>query len=378
MKKKNWFEKLMVCLLCVCVLMSLFACTNSAETKPTVDADAGNSEQAETDDQQETQDSQSPSSTEIPEEDKIVMGSASDVVPNRKYKIAYANFNDENPVAVEVRDGFVAAAEEYGVELWVMDNQLDPVVANANADMAIAAGDVDFYIQYNQNMEINSVIGEKFLEAGIPAVAVQVQMITGDGYEFPFYGMDNYATGVLAGQMLGQAAMEKWGADADITFFCLGYPESGALFQERAQGATDGVLESYPDIRVVDESTTGNPDVARQRTADFLTANPEGKIIIWTHADEITPSVLAAIDASGRREDVLVASGAMTMSMLDMIRADDTIMVGTIDLMLGDWGWDLLPRIITALNEGESLPQKMITPFDIVTPENVDEKYPAA
>ena len=361
-------KKYLVLVFCFCLLFTS-ACGTAAPATTT--APAATTTPAAT-----TAAPVTPATTPVQEKEAEDFNVTNEVVPNRPYKIVFANSNDQNPICVEVRDGFIEAAKDYGIELWVMDNKLDPAVANSNVDMAIAAGDVDYYIQYNQVAESNTVLGDKLLKANIPSVAVQVPMVTPDGHAFPFYGMDNYGTGYLAGEMLGKSALEKWGPDEDYTFFCLGFPESGELFQQRAQGSRDGVMLSFPDIKIVDESTTGKQEVARQRTVDFLTANPEGKILIWTHSDEVTASVIVAVEASNRTEDTLIVSNAMAKSMLDMIREPETIIAGTIDLLLGEWGSDLMPLLITALNEGTDLEERRITPFDIVTPQNVQEKYP--
>lgn len=52
-----------------------------------------------------------------------------------------------------------------------------------------------------------------------------------------------------------------------------GHPESGVNFIERAEGCKDAVKAVMPEVIITEISTDGDPEVTRQRTADYLTAN---------------------------------------------------------------------------------------------------------
>lgn len=297
-----------------------------------------------------------------------------DVTPNEKYTFVYANWSAANSFSVQVQEGFVAACDYYGVELVCLDNLVDPIQANANCDTAITMG-ADFYFQYNQDEEINNAIGEKLYEAGIAGIAIQVPMAA-ESYQFPSYCIDNYNTGLMAGDMLADAAIEKWGADEEYILFAMGYPESGVMFQQRAQGGIEGVKAKLSQIEVFENSTEGDTEVARQRMTDFLTAHPEGKILVWTNADHVALGELAAIEAAGRQDDVLLVSNALDISALTTLRDPDSVFVGTIDFNAYNWGWELVPKAIEWLNTGVECDKEMSPSSVALTKEMVKEYYP--
>ncbi len=297
-----------------------------------------------------------------------------DITPDREYTFVYANWSAANSFSVNVQEGFIAACEYYGVKLVCLDNLVDPIQANANCDTAITMN-ADFYFQYNQDEEINNAIGQKLYDAGIKGIAIQVPMAAGD-YQFPSYCIDNYNTGVQAGEMLADAAIAKWGADETYTVFLMGYPESGAMFQQRAAGARDGVASKLSNVNFFENSTEGDTEVARQRMADFLTAHPDEKILVWTNADHVALGELAAIEAASRQDDVLLVSNALDTSALPALRISD-VFVGTIDFNSFNWGWQLVPKAIEWLNSGAECDKELIPSSVSLTKDIIDVYYPA-
>lgn len=297
-----------------------------------------------------------------------------DITPDREYTFVYANWSAANSFSVNVQEGFIAACEYYGVKLVCLDNLVDPIQANANCDTAITMN-ADFYFQYNQDEEINNAIGQKLYDAGIKGIAIQVPMAAGD-YQFPSYCIDNYNTGVQAGEMLADAAIAKWGADETYTVFLMGYPESGAMFQQRAAGARDGVASKLTNVNFFENSTEGDTEVARQRMADFLTAHPNEKILVWTNADHVALGELAAIEAASREDDVLLVSNALDTSALPALRISD-VFVGTIDFNSFNWGWQLVPKAIEWLNTGVECDKELVPSSVSLTKDIIDVYYPA-
>lgn len=353
-------KKFLCLLLSLLMVLSLAACSNSTEEPATDDTEA---EVPNTETEQEV-------SSEWDKYEKY------DVTPNEEYTFVYANWSAANSFSVNVQEGFIAACEYYGVELVCLDNLVDPIQANANCDTAITMG-ADFYFQYNQDEEVNNEIGKKLMDAGIKAISIQVPMAAGDtDYQYPAYCIDNYGTGIQAGEMLADAAIEKWGADEQYTLFALGYPESGAMFQQRSQGAIEGVTSKLANVEVFENSTEGDTEVARQRMADFLTAHPEGKILVWTNADHVALGELAAIEAAGREDDVLLVSNALDISAVSTLRDPDSVFIGTIDFNAFGWGWELVPKAIEWLNTGVECEKEMAPSSIAMNKETVAEYYP--
>ena len=297
-----------------------------------------------------------------------------DIKPNKKYKMAFANWNDQNSFSIIVRDSFTAAAKYYGVEMMLLDNKENPVQANTNVDVAIVAK-VDAYFQYNQDEAVNRRIAQKLKAAKIKAIAVQVPMGDNDP-DLPFYVINNYGTGAVGGELLANTAKAKWGANTPMSLFIANLPEAGEYFIQRGKGAIEAAKKILPQLEVTEISTKGNPEVARQMTADFLTAHPKGKILMWCHMDQMTMGMLSAIKAANRLDDCLIVSAAAHPTMFQEIRNPKSIVLGTVAHFPEQWGWDVVPQVIRWLNDGVRPKSPQSPPFVMLTRENIDQYYP--
>ena len=294
-----------------------------------------------------------------------------DIYAEDTYKIAYANWNDENSISVIVRDSVLDACEYYGVECMVFDNKQDANQAMTNADTAIQAC-VDYYLNFNQDESINAAIAAKLEEAGIPLISIQTK--ARDGVD-PEYHIDNYKFGTLCGNLMVEEAGKRWGEEQPILFVA-GHPEAGVNFIQRADGVKDSVAEFLPDTEVYEISTEGDPEVTRQRTTDFLTAHPEGKIMMWCHIDQNTMGMLAAVKAAGREDDVIITSCGANPVAFDELIDESSPLIGTVAQFSERFGWDLLPMVINHLNTGEKPQLETIPPLDIITRDNIATYYP--
>jgi ABC-type sugar transport system substrate-binding protein len=302
-------------------------------------------------------------------------------LPKNDIRVVWTMFNGENPVAREIETGFLAAAKDIGpkLDLWVMDNKLDPVVMNANVDMAISAGDVDYFILYTNHIESNPQLMTKLTEAGIPVITQGTAAIADDGTEAPvfFTATDNYDSAFIAGEALGKAAVERGWTEDECVFLRMGFDEAGGVFLIRNEGAMAGIQSIFPNIEIIESSSTGSAEVAHQRTTDVLQTLPKDKKLLgWTHSDDVTGAMMAAAQTAGRDKDVLLASNGLNLSMLDMLRDPDTIIVGSIDLSFTQWGTTILTYVINYLNDGTPVPMEINAPIKLITPQNVNEYYP--
>jgi ABC-type sugar transport system substrate-binding protein len=301
------------------------------------------------------------------------------VKPNRPYRVVFTMFAGTNPVAREIETGFVKAAAEYGINLWVMDNELDPVKMNANADMAIAAGDVDFYVLYTNDIASNPQIMDKLVAAEIPVLTIATTAKAANGTEAPLFFSpdDNYDSAFLSAKSLAQAAKDKGWKDTDCVFVSMGFLEAGGVFLTRTKGALDGMKSVFPNVEYIETSSTGKTDVAFQRTADILMTLPKDKKFLgWAHSDDVTASLLAALENAGRVDDGLLVSNGLSMQMLNMLREPGGIIVGSIDLNFQKWGFLILEHAIKYLNDGTPIPKIINAPYELLTPATVNAKYP--
>ena len=293
---------------------------------------------------------------------------------NRPFRIAYANWNDENSVAIIVRDSVVEAAQFYGLEVVVMDNRQDPLQAMTNAQTAIQM-EVDFYLNFNQDESINAAIAELLEENGIPLISLQTMARIGVD---PAYHVNNPEIGYICGEMLVEEAQIRWPdvPEEEIILFIAGHPEAGVNFIQRAEGVIDAVTSRMPGVRVVEISTDGSPETTRQRTADFLTAHPQGRILMWCHIDQNTMGMLAAVRAADREDEVIITSFGANPVIFHELLDPDSAVIGTVAQFSERFGWDILPMIIRHLNDGTPIPLTTMPPMAIITGDNLEHYFP--
>lgn len=359
-------KKLLALMLAVIMVLSLVACgATNAETNEEANVSAEQDTVAEA--------SGPIAHTEVEIKWPAIIEVNEDVYANKAYKIAYANWNDENSISIIVRDSVLDACKYYGVECMVFDNKQDANQAMTNCETAIQAG-VDYYLNFNQDESINAAIAQKLEDAGIPMISIQTK--ARDGVD-PEYHIDNYKFGTLCGELMVEEAAKRW-PDENPILFVAGHPESGVNFIQRANGCIDSVTAAMPETEVFEISTEGDPEVTRQRTADFLTAHPEGKIMMWCHIDQNTMGMLAAVKAAGRLDDVIITSCGANPVAFEELKKEDSPILGTVAQFSERFGWDLLPMVIEHLNDGTKPPLETIPPLDIITKDTLYIYYPDA
>lgn len=294
------------------------------------------------------------------------------------HRVVFTQFSGTNPVASDLAKGFESAAKKLGVDLWVMDNKLDPVQMVNNANLAVSAGDVDFYILYTNDIASNPQIMDILVAADMPVLTIATDAVASNGTRAPliFSMEDNYGLAYESASYLGNYAKDLGWAEEDLIFISMGFLEAGGVFLERSRGALEGIQSAYPNIEYVETSSTGSAEVARQRTVDILTNNPGKKFLCWTHSDDVTAGMIAAIETNVGKENGLIVSGGLNVGMLDMLRNPEGILVGSIDSNWLGWGDYVLPMIINYLENGVELDPIISAPYEFLTPKTVDNKYP--
>jgi ABC-type sugar transport system substrate-binding protein len=290
----------------------------------------------------------------------------------------FTQFNGVNPVARDLATGFENAAKKLGVDLWVMDNKLDPVQMVTNANLAVSAGNVDFYILYTNDIASNPQIMDILVGAGIPVLTIATAAVASNGTTAPliFTMEDNYNLAFESASYLGKQAKDLGWKEEDLVFISMGFLEAGGVFLERSRGALEGMKSVYPNIKFVQTSSTGRAEVARERTVDIITNNPGKKFLAWTHSDDVTAGMIAAIETSVGKQNGRIVSGGLNVGMLDMLRDPNGILVGSIDSNWLGWGDYVLPMIIDYLEKGIKLPATINAPYEFLTPATVGKKYP--
>ncbi|HFC11272.1 MAG TPA: DeoR family transcriptional regulator, partial [Anaerolineae bacterium] len=127
-----------------------------------------------------------------------------------KHVIGFANQSETASFAVAVRRGLErAAAARNDIDLVITDNKLSGVEALRVANHLIDRR-VDVAIEYQIDHRSGNLIMDKFQRANIPVIAVDIPMVGAT-----FLGIDNYRSGYVAGEALGQWVMQQWQGQFD-------------------------------------------------------------------------------------------------------------------------------------------------------------------
>jgi len=111
-------------------------------------------------------------------------------------------------------------------------------------------------------------------------------------------------------------------------------------------------------------------------TTDFLTRNPNQKVIIWAHVDSMAIAALTATRNANREADLLVSATGGEAAVLPEIRKTNGTYVGTFSFFPETWGQDILDLAVKVARK-QTVPE-VTRPWKqvFVTRENIGQLYP--
>jgi hypothetical protein len=140
--------------------------------------------------------------------DELRFRMTAEIRRRKRYRIGYAAQRQNSSFAREVHASLVAAAPRSDIELIVVDNRYQPKIALRNADHLVRHN-VDLVIEFQTDEAIAPEIASRYLEAGIPIIAIDIPH-PGATY----FGANNYQAGrarrTLSGP-LGEEPMARRG-----------------------------------------------------------------------------------------------------------------------------------------------------------------------
>lgn len=299
-----------------------------------------------------------------------------DTKTDGKIKVGFANLTDAGDYMVWVKKGMEKAAKDAGVELICVDNQGDGATAVKNIDTLISAG-VQCVIEYMNDSAINSQIKDILDEKGIPVIAVDVPVENAKGAA-TYMGGDNRKAGLICGENLGQAAVDKWGGEVDlyISVETMSNGESNTL---RTGGILEGVRSKVdvPDDKVVKVDGKDKTAESQKVVTDALTANPGAKrILIGCNQDDETQGAFAAVEIANRQDQVLLAGcGPFNSTFENLRKAEPNFWIGSASFSPEQYGEVAIPLAIDLI-QGKEVPKESYVTHYFLTQQNINEYYP--
>ncbi len=289
-----------------------------------------------------------------------------------KYVLAFANLDRGISFCAKVEEGIVANAKAAGIELVIADNNLDGATALTNAESFINR-DVDYVIEFQTDANFGATIMQKMNDAGIKVTAIDIPMPGAT-----FFGANNPKSGYMGGVYLGQAAVNKFGADrVKEGYFILGdLPQSGAVPAMRTGGQLAGFLdtvEGFPESHVITIDTKNTLEESFAQANNVLGRIPDGVPIMTTAInDQATTGIIRAVQQAGREAD-LIAVG-MGADELATMMAEPSF-VASVGYFPERYGNFLVPMALAEL-AGIELPPTVLMTHVMVDKGNICNYYP--
>lgn len=289
----------------------------------------------------------------------------------QKLTIGFANLQRDISFCLKVEQGIVANAEAAGIDLQIVDNRLDGATALANAESFLQRN-VDFVIEFQTDANFGATIMQKMNEANTKVIAIDIPMPGAT-----FFGANNPKSGFMGGAYLGQAAIQKFGADKVKTgYLVVGeLPQSGAVPAMRTNGQVagfKGAVGEFADAQVIKIDTKNTLEESFTQMNNVIGRIPEGvPIMVTAINDQAATGMLRAVKQAGREADLIVVGmGADEIQTL----LDEPAFVASVGYFPERYGNFLVPLALMEL-AGKEVPDTVLMTHYMVTDGNVCEFY---
>jgi ribose transport system substrate-binding protein len=232
----------------------------------------------------------------------------------------------------------------------------------------------DLVIEYQIDYKAGNLIMNKFQQADIPVIAVDIPMVGAT-----FFGVDNYRAGHMAGEALGKWVKGMWHGRIDH-LLVLEEPRAGSLPEARIQGQLDGLQEtlstvSDENIHYLDCGNTST--ISETAVAEMLpTISDSHHIAIVSFNDEAAFGALQAARKANRESDVAIVGQGADRLVQKEIRNPQSRLIGSTAYMPERYGEKLMELALKILR-GESVPPAVYMNHVFINANNIDRYYPA-
>ena len=272
----------------------------------------------------------------------------------RAYRIGYAQLSGDQHFSCKVTQSLMDAAANSRVELLVTDNHNSREEALKNAAWLISQR-VDFVIEYQFHYRVAPVLANMFHKAGIRTLAIDIPMPSAI-----YFGVNNYAAGILGGNALAGFAKKNWRGHVD-RILLLEIPEAGPLSNARAIGTLDGIRSVLPKLNercMLHKNGKGTERggyLATRRVLRSL-AEREHLLIAAANDNEARGAIRAVREAGREQFTAIMAQGwGPDEGLQDEISRADSPLIGAVAYFPEKYGGKILPIVLQCLN-GQAVP----------------------
>jgi ribose transport system substrate-binding protein len=296
----------------------------------------------------------------------------SEIRRRRRHRMGYAAQGQDCSFTYEVHSSLQRAAERANVELITVSNRYQPKVAIRNAEHLIREN-VELVIEFQTDEAVAGAIASRYLEAGIPFIAVDIPH-PGATY----YGANNYQAGLLAGRHLGQWARSHWYGRVDEVLL-LELARAGTLVHSRMSGIVAGLKETLRETldscRIVSIDADGQFRTALEKVRRHLRGSRAEHVLVGTVNDPSALGAARAFQEAGRAETCGIVGNNAEPDARAELREPRTPLIASVAFFPERYG-DGLIRLASDILGGRQTPPAVFVRHQVITSENVDHYYP--
>jgi len=287
----------------------------------------------------------------------------------RAYRIGYAQLSGDLPFSQKVTQSLMEAAAKFHVELLIADNRDSPEEAVKNASWLISQR-VDFIIEYQFHHQVGPILANMFQRAGIPTLAIGIPM-PGAIY----FGVDNYAAGLLGGDALARFVKRNWHGHVD-RILLLEISKAGPLPHGRVIGTLDGMRKVLPNLNVksvLHRNGNGTEMWGYLVTRRVLASSAKGnRLLIAAPNDNGARGAIRAVREAGREELTAIMAQAWGPDdgLEEELSKSDSPLIGALAYFPENYGCEILPIVLQCLN-GQPVPPAVYVEHKLISKDQV-------
>src|SRR3954453_9141070 len=289
----------------------------------------------------------------------------------RLCRLGYAAQGTDYQFSRDITSGLERAAQAEGIELISLDNRYSAKIAQRNAELLVREK-VDLAIEFQTDEEVAPIVAEKYREAGIPMIAIDIPH-PGATY----YGANNYEAGLIGGRYLGRWVKEHWQSEVD-EILLLELKRAGNLPRMRLSGLLVGinlVLPSAASCSVIYLDGDGELGKSFEVVRRHLRSSNARHVLVGAINDPSALGALRAFEEAGRSENCAVLGQNASPEGRSELRQPKTRFVGSVAYFPERYGDDLIRVSLDLLNQ-RPLPPAVFVEHKLITPGTVDHYYP--
>ena len=296
----------------------------------------------------------------------------SDFHRRKRYRIGYAALGHDSSFQRTVQDSLIWAARDRDIELIVLDNRRDAKTALRNAEHFVRER-VDLAIEFQMDESVASAISARYLDAGIPFIAIHVPHPGGT-----YYGANNYQAGLLAGHYLGRWARSRWNGQVD-EILLVDAARAGSLIHGRVAGVLAGLKEELRDgmerSRIASVDGDGQFKLSLDRVRRHLGSAAPKRVLVGAVNDSSALGAARAFQEAGRAGTCVIVGQNAEPDARAELRTPRTPLVGSVAYFPERYGEELIGLALDILAHRPTVPAKFVK-HQVITAENVNHYYP--